>query len=179
MMTNKERIKRVETELGSMQDSMQRMEMGINDKLHHLEEVISKLADSISASKGVSSHHEHAALSRPRREKSGRERQQFPSRLAKLEFPCYSGDDPTEWFNCVTQFFDYQETTDDRRVVLASFHLEGEANQWWQWLRRAYQEDKQIVTWKAFVEELWARFGLTECKDFDEALSRVKQTGSL
>ena len=32
---NKKRIKRVETELGSMQDSMQRMEMGINDKLHH------------------------------------------------------------------------------------------------------------------------------------------------
>ncbi|KAL9426907.1 hypothetical protein AB3S75_033647 [Citrus x aurantiifolia] len=138
MTTNKERIERVETELGSMQDSMQRMEMGINDKLHHLEEVISKLADSISASKGVSSHHEHAASSRPRREESGRELQQFPSRLAKLEFPRYSGDDPTEWFNRVTQFFDYQETTNDQRVVLASFHLEGEANQWWQWLRRAY-----------------------------------------
>ncbi|KAH9686516.1 hypothetical protein KPL70_014380 [Citrus sinensis] len=179
MTTNKERIERVEAELGSMQDSMQRMEMGINDKLHHLEEVISKLADSISASKGVSSHHEHAASSQPRREESGRERQQFPSRLAKLEFPRYSGDDPTEWFNRVTQFFDYQETTDDQRVVLASFHLEGEANQWWQWLRRAYQEDGQLVTWKAFVEELWARFGPTECEDFDEALSRVKQTSSL
>ncbi|KAH9647661.1 Wall-associated receptor kinase-like 22 [Citrus sinensis] len=163
MTTNKERIERVEAELGSMQDSMQRMEMGINDKLHHLEEVISKLADSISASKGVSSHHEHAASSQPRREESGMERQQFPSRLAKLEFPRYSGDDPTEWFNRVTQFFDYQETTDDQRVVLASFHL----------------EDGQLVTWKAFVEELWARFGPTECEDFDEALSRVKQTSSL
>lgn len=64
-------------------------------------------------------------------------------------------------------------------MVLASFHLEGEANQWWQWLRRAYQEDGQLVTWKAFVEELWARFGPTECEDFDEALSRVKQTSSL
>ncbi|KAH9768733.1 Integrase catalytic domain-containing protein [Citrus sinensis] len=163
MTTNNERIERVEAELGSMQDSMQRMEMGFNDKLHHLEEVISKLADSISASKEVLSHHEHATSSRPRREESGRERQQFPSRLAKLEFPRYSGDDPTEWFNRVTQFFDYQETTDDQRVVLASFHL----------------EDGQLVTCKAFVEELWAHFGPTECEDFDEALSQVRQTSSL
>ncbi|KAK9034823.1 hypothetical protein V6N11_076880 [Hibiscus sabdariffa] len=28
-------------------------------------------------------------------------------------------------------------------------------------------------------EELWARFGPTECGDFDEALSRVRQLGSL
>lgn len=33
--------------------------------------------------------------------------------------------------------------------------------------------------WKTFVDELWAHFGPTECEDFDEALSRVKQTGSL
>jgi len=26
---------------------------------------------------------------------------------------------------------------------------------------------------------LWARFGPTECEDFDEALSKVKQEGSL
>lgn len=29
------------------------------------------------------------------------------------------------------------------------------------------------------MEELWARFGLIKCEDYDEALSRVKQTGSL
>ena len=29
------------------------------------------------------------------------------------------------------------------------------------------------------MEELWARFGPTNCEDFDEALSKVKQTGTL
>ena len=29
------------------------------------------------------------------------------------------------------------------------------------------------------MEELWARFGPTECEDYNEALSRVKQTGTL
>ena len=35
------------------------------------------------------------------------------------------------------------------------------------------------MTWELFEEELWARFGPTECEDFDEALSKVKQIGSL
>ena len=30
-----------------------------------------------------------------------------------------------------------------------------------------------------FHEELWARFGPTKFEDFDEALSKVKQLGSL
>lgn len=64
-------------------------------------------------------------------------------------------------------------------MVLASFHLEGKANQWWQWLQRAYREEKKSVTWDVFVEELWARFGPTNGEDFDEALSHVKQTDSL
>ena len=35
------------------------------------------------------------------------------------------------------------------------------------------------MTWENFHEELWARFGPTECEDFDKALSKVKQMGSL
>lgn len=59
-------------------------------------------------------------------------REIFTSKLAKLEFPKYSGEEPTEWFNRVDQFFEYQGTTEAQKVSLASFHLEGEANQWWQ-----------------------------------------------
>ncbi|KAL5582355.1 hypothetical protein UlMin_014797 [Ulmus minor] len=116
---------------------------------------------------------------RPYREENDGGRQSFSSKMAKLEFPKYSGADPIEWFNRVAQFFEFQGTADNQKVSLASFHLEGEANQWWQWLRRAYQEEDRLVTWELFEEELWARFGLTECEDFDEALSKVRQIGSL
>jgi hypothetical protein len=103
----------------------------------------------------------------------------FSSKLAKLEFPIYSGNDPTEWFNRVDQFFEYQGTAETQKMSLASFHLQGEANQWWQWLRRAYKDEDREVTWPIFEEELWARFGPPECEDFDEALLRVRQGGSL
>jgi len=155
------------------------MEFRINDKLQRMEDTISKLAESFSASRGATSQGNASSTARPIREESEGGRPPIPPRIAKLEFPRYSGDDPTEWFNRASQFFEYQESTDDQKVVLASFHLEGEANQWWQWLRRSYQDEGKVVTWEVFVEELWARFGPTDCEDFDEALSCVKQTGTL
>jgi hypothetical protein len=190
MATNKERIELLETGLGGVQDGMQRLEDSMINRLHHLEETINKLSEAMIASKASSSYHnnDRDSFSRTHREDTdgGRKktdieggRHVFSSKMAKLEFPRYSGNDPTEWFNRVDQFFEYQETTDTQKVSLASFHLEGEANQWWQWLHRAYKEEGRTVTWEIFEEELWARFGPTECEDFDEALSRVRQVGSL
>ena len=65
------------------------------------------------------------------------------------------------------QFFQYQGTLETQKVPLAFFHLQGEANQWWQRLRRAYKEDDKEITWDMFIEELWAHFGPTDCEDFD------------
>lgn len=62
---------------------------------------------------------------------------------------------------------------------MAAYDLEGEANQWWQWIRRTFREEGQVISWEKFEKELWARFGPSECEDFDEALSRVKQLGTL
>ncbi|KAJ0014799.1 hypothetical protein Pint_21057 [Pistacia integerrima] len=59
--------------------------------------------------------------------------------------------------------------------ISRSFHLEGKANQRWQWLHRAYQEEGHLVTWELFEEEPWAHFGPVEFEDFDESLSRVLQ----
>ncbi|KAH9650339.1 hypothetical protein KPL70_026342 [Citrus sinensis] len=142
MTTNKERIEWMEVELGEMQDKMQRMEVGINDKLAHIEETLSKLAESFNTSKDAPSTNNNIATSRPNREDKDGRRQQFQSKVAKLDFPRYAGNDTTEWFNRINQFFEYQESTEDQK-------------------------------------ELWARFGPTDCEDFDEALSRVEQTDSL
>ena len=77
------------------------------------------------------------------------------------------------------QYFDYQGTREERKVVLAAFHLEGEANRWWQWLKKVYREENKVVTWEKFKKELLVRFGPTEADDFDEALSRICQSGTL
>ncbi|CAL1362295.1 unnamed protein product [Linum trigynum] len=52
----------------------------------------------------------------------------FLTKLARLEFPMFAGGDPGSWFPCVEQFFEYQEVSEDQKVSLVAFHLEGEAN---------------------------------------------------
>jgi hypothetical protein len=92
--------------------------------------------------------------------------------FAKLEFPRFSGDDPIVWLDRVVQYFDYKQTPEDQRVSLAAFHLESEANQWWQWMKKVYREESLPITWEVFERELLIRFGPTEVEDYDEALSK-------
>ncbi|XP_035549720.1 uncharacterized protein LOC118349417 [Juglans regia] len=173
MGTNKERIEHLEAGLGEVQEGLHRMELGMADRLRHVEETLNRLSDVLLANQ------EPPNQGIQNREGHNGGRLVVSSKTAKLEFPRFSGDDPTEWFNRVNQFFEFQNTPDNQKVTLASYHLEGEANQWWQWIRRTFQEEGRILSWIDFEEELWARFGPSDCEDFDEALSRIRQTGSL
>ena len=107
--------------------------------MQRLEETISRLSEAMFSNiKSSNQHTSGHEPSRTHREEFDGSCQIFSSKMARLEFPKYSCDDPTEWFNRVAQFFKFQSTTENQKVSLDSFHLEGEANQWWQWLQRAY-----------------------------------------
>ncbi|KAJ9141050.1 hypothetical protein P3X46_031632 [Hevea brasiliensis] len=82
-------------------------------------------------------------------------RQLFFSKFAKLEFPRFSGGDPTEWFAKVDQSLNTKTPWNHKKYHWPLFIL----------------KEKLI--------KLWARFGPTDCEDFDKALSKIKQMGSL
>ena len=181
MSIKKERIENLEASFGDLQTQYDQIKVGVGDKLRKIEATISRMSDILITRHETSlgSPNAQAAQSSNGQDRLEERRPMFTSKLAKLEFSRYSGDDPIEWFTRVGQFFEYQNTSETNKVYLASFHLEGEANQWWQWLRRAYHEEGKVVTWGIFVEELWSRFGPTDCEDFDEVLSKIEQKGSL
>ncbi|GJX34170.1 retrovirus-related pol polyprotein from transposon 17.6 [Tanacetum coccineum] len=130
MASNKDRIENLEAALGQLQDGIAEMKIGFADKFQHLEDIVTKLSDTVLSGKGGDNYKQAGRL-------------MFYSKLTKLEFPTYRG----------------------------------EANQWWRWLHKTYQEEGKEVMWEIFYEELWSRFGPTDCEDFDEALSKVQQTG--
>lgn len=61
----------------------------------------------------------------------------------------------------------------------AAYFLEGEANLWWQWVSKVYHKKDKEIRWKDFERDLMARFGPLEYTDYDEALSRITQKGTL
>ena len=97
-MTNKKCIERIEADIGSLQNKMEQVEIGFNDKLQRLEDTMNKLAESFSATRGTASYgtNESIGSSRLFRKESERDRPPMPTIFVKLEFPRYVGDNPTE-----------------------------------------------------------------------------------
>lgn len=57
----------------------------------------------------------------------------------KLDFPRFNGrEDPTSWICRAKQFFQFHNTSTAKRVFVASFHLEDEAQLWFQLLKQEY-----------------------------------------
>ncbi|GKB11729.1 hypothetical protein Tco_0845652 [Tanacetum coccineum] len=163
MASNKDRIENLEVALEKLQDGIVEINISFADKYQHLEDIMMKLSDAVLSRKGSDNYKQAGML-------------MFYLKLTKLEFPTYRGDEnPTEWFTKVDQFFENQGTPVTQKVSLASYHLQGEANIWWRWLRKAYQEKLKEVTWDIFFEELWSWFGPTDCEDFDEALLKTQK----
>lgn len=96
-----------------------------------------------------------------------------------MEFPKFTDGDPTSWLSKAKQYFGYYDIQYEQKVSFASYHLNDEANEWWQATSKALNDDQTPITWEVFEAELWARFGPTAAKDFDEALSKIQQTGTL
>ena len=94
------------------------MEVGVGDKLRQIEAAINRMSDILITrhETSLSSPNAQAAqLSNGQYPPEGR-RSMFTSKLAKLEFPRYSRDDPTEWFTQVGHFFEYQNTLETQSI---------------------------------------------------------------
>jgi len=89
-MSNKERIEALEARLGGVQDGMQQLELGVADKLHHLEETINKLSEAFLSTREVSSNNQREGSFHSIREGNNSNKQIFSSTMAKLAFPKYS-----------------------------------------------------------------------------------------
>lgn len=103
--TNRERIEQLETGLSAMQEGLlHKMKLGMADRLYHLEGTLNRFSDVLLSNQESRSHTNH------HRKANNRGWQVVSSKTAKLEFPWFSCNDPTKWFNQVNQFFKFQGT---------------------------------------------------------------------
>jgi hypothetical protein len=107
---------------------------------------------------------------------AGERPQTFGRPHVKLDFPRFNGEeDPTSWVCRAEQFFRFQGTHEEDKAALASFHLEGEAQLWFQILLHEGRE----IGWPEFKEGVFARFGPTQFYDPFGELMKFQQEGSI
>lgn len=95
--------------------------------------------------------------------------------LPKLEFPRFDGTHPRAWIlKCQSYFKLIPNIPEQQKVTLASMHLEGKANQWYQYLSISQTD----LNWAQFIELVSARFEeLKETKIVAE-FNKLKMMGS-
>nr|XP_023903579.1 uncharacterized protein LOC112015403 [Quercus suber] len=94
------------------------------------------------------------------------------SRPKRLDFPRFCGEEPTSWIYKANQYSKYYRIPESEKLMMASFHMDGEALVWFQ-----EGEDAGVIgTWEALVQAMLIRFGSTAYDDPMEALTRLRQT---
>jgi hypothetical protein len=96
----------------------------------------------------------------------------FAPTTMKLDIPRFNGSDAMGWIFKINQFFDYHHTPEDQRLRIASFYMEGEALNWFQWL----YSNGQLLTWLMFLQALESRFAPSLYEDPKGALFKLCQT---
>ncbi|GJX55739.1 retrotransposon-related protein [Tanacetum coccineum] len=87
--------------------------------------------------------------------------------MAKIEFPKFSGDDPTGWVYRCNHFFKVDAVEENQKVKLAFMHLYDKALAWHQQYSKMYGED---MLWEVYVEALLKRF----CSTYEDHMTDLK-----
>lgn len=80
------------------------------------------------------------------------------TRLAKVDFPRFNGDNVKEWLFKVEEFFGIDNTPTDLKVRLASIHFDQIAAAWHQALAQSEQDAYVIADWEQYKVLLKERF---------------------
>lgn len=95
--------------------------------------------------------------------------------LMKLEVPRFDGEYSMGWIFKISQFFEYQKTPEEERIIVASFYMDGPALSWYQWMFC----NGLITSWQGLFQALEIRFAPSFYDDPKGALFKLTQKGSV
>ncbi|MCH98809.1 hypothetical protein A2U01_0019816, partial [Trifolium medium] len=99
----------------------------------------------------------------------------FQVPTVKLDFPRFDGKHVLDWIFKAEQFFDYYNTSDSERLIIASVHLDSDAVPWFQMIQRSHP----FHSWQKFTRALEMDFGPTAYDCPRATLFKLAQTGSV
>ena len=99
------------------------------------------------------------------------------SRLSKVDFPRFDGEDVQGWIYKCEQSFELENTADTVKVKLASIQLSGKALAWHQSFMKS--RNRVWPSWKEHKEAITIRFGTQPFDDPLAELMKLRRHGSI
>ncbi|KAL4309278.1 hypothetical protein GQ457_01G012100 [Hibiscus cannabinus] len=93
----------------------------------------------------------------------------------KIELPMFEGSNPRGWIKKCQKYFALLEIQEEHKMDLASMHLEGRAETWFD----GYIMQKHRITWHEFTADLCHRFSDRTYRDVIEEFNKLTQRGSV
>lgn len=95
--------------------------------------------------------------------------------FVKLDISRFDGRDPMDWIFKISQLFEYQNTSEEERITVALFYLDGATLSWYQWMFR----NGFITSWSGFLQSLESRFAPSYYDDPKGALFKLTQRSTM
>ncbi|KAL3652512.1 hypothetical protein CASFOL_002193 [Castilleja foliolosa] len=92
-----------------------------------------------------------------------------------LEAPRCDGNEPRRWINQVKEYFDYNDTPLNDRLLSVAMMLEGPAADWYRWR----MNNGLIDSWEDFLMKFKLRFDPLHDVDYFGQLARTRQIGTV
>lgn len=93
--------------------------------------------------------------------------------FVKLDIPRFDGRDPLGWIFKMNQLFQYQNTLEEERIIVASLYLNDAALSWYQWMF----SNGFIMSRQGFLQSLESRFAPTFYDNPKGVLFKLQQRG--
>ncbi|KAD3641337.1 hypothetical protein E3N88_30561 [Mikania micrantha] len=84
----------------------------------------------------------------------------------------FAGTHPERWVAQANRYFEFYSIPDHERLMIASFYLDEDAADWFDWLQRQSQQQ----TWTDFTKALVQRFKAKELEQPEGLLAKLNQT---
>lgn len=79
----------------------------------------------------------------------------------QIAIPRFADDNPEAWIQKMEQYYGFHKLSDADKLTLTSFHMDGQAEEWYLWLCKT----KRLTTWSQIVTALRSRFGPSKYRD--------------
>ncbi|KAH0776226.1 hypothetical protein KY290_007637 [Solanum tuberosum] len=129
----------------SIKEAKESFSKDIADIRHMLQEVTGKFVPT-----GPHIRDPTMEVARPHHGKDTLEAPTLRHRPASVELGRFRGENPEAWIFQAERYFDFYGIAEMHKLTLASFYLNGEALEWYQWLFY----NKQLAGWDHFVDKL-------------------------
>ncbi|KAJ0810360.1 putative nucleotidyltransferase, Ribonuclease H [Helianthus annuus] len=91
---------------------------------------------------------------------------------APVQLPRFTGDHPERWVAQALRYFDFYSISEADRLTIASFYLDSEAADWYDWFQRHHH----LTGWQDFTVALIKRFRSHDLEEPEGLLAKLQQS---